>query len=164
MHKGASWIPLRMPRFQLGGMKRTQEACTQRLVWGQGLIRLSGLRHTGDRGPGAQPQEWHAGKETQDIHREHRLFNWPGTERWKGKWEGNWARPEYIHGQRSLAGYGPKGREEQDVTEWLSTHVCRTTLYLNRRKRAGDLSRNHFLSFLNCWWFPLFSPKSSTND
>ena len=82
----------------------------------------------------------------------------------KGSERGIGLDQNYIQGQRSLAGYGPKGREELDVTEWLSRHACRTTLYLNSRKRAGDLSRSPFLSFLNCWWFPLFSPKSSTND
>ena len=29
--------------------------------------------------------------------------------------------PEKSHGQRSLAGYGPKGGKELDMTEWLNT-------------------------------------------
>ena len=28
---------------------------------------------------------------------------------------------EKPHGQRSLAGYGPEGRKELDMTEWLNT-------------------------------------------
>ena len=31
--------------------------------------------------------------------------------------------PENSHGQRSLAGYRPRGRKESDVTEWLSVHA-----------------------------------------
>ena len=32
------------------------------------------------------------------------------------------------NGQRSLAGYSPRGRKESDMTEWLSTAQHRTTL------------------------------------
>ena len=31
--------------------------------------------------------------------------------------------PEESHGQRSLAGYSPRGREESNTTECLSTHM-----------------------------------------
>ena len=31
--------------------------------------------------------------------------------------------PEKPHGQRSLAGYSPKGRKESDTTKQLSTHT-----------------------------------------
>ena len=32
--------------------------------------------------------------------------------------------PGKSHGERSLAGYGPWGSKESDVTEQLSTHTC----------------------------------------
>lgn len=81
-------------------------------------------------GPGALHEEWHQGKESQDTHRECRLFSLPRTE-WKRKLEGNWAGPEP---------------------------------HSYTRKRVRDLFHSNVLSFLNYWWFPLFSHKSSTND
>ena len=39
------------------------------------------------------------------------------------KWQPTPALPEKSHGQRSLAGYSPKGRKESDMTEQLNTHT-----------------------------------------
>ena len=33
--------------------------------------------------------------------------------------------PGESHGQRSLAGYGPRGCKESDTTEGLSTYTCK---------------------------------------
>ena len=42
-------------------------------------------------------------------------------------WRKEWLpTPVFLRGQRSLAGYGPWGRKELDMTERLSLHACYT--------------------------------------
>ena len=48
----------------------------------------------------------------------------PGSGRFPGGGHGNPLQYSYLenpHGQRSLAGYSPRGRKESDMTERLST-------------------------------------------
>ena len=55
----------------------------------------------------------------------------PGLERSPGGEHGNllqYSCLEYPRGQRSLAGYGPWGFKDSDMTGWLSRHV-RTQMY-----------------------------------
>ena len=43
---------------------------------------------------------------------------------WSRKWQPTPVfLPGKFHGQRSLAGYSPKGCTESDITEWLNTHT-----------------------------------------
>ena len=58
------------------------------------------------------------------ICRRHRFDLWVGKISWRRKWQpAPVFLPQKSHGQRSLAGYSPKGRKELDMTEWLSTHT-----------------------------------------
>ena len=50
----------------------------------------------------------------------------PGGEKWQPT---SVFLPEKSHGQRSLAGYNPKGHKELDMTEWLSTAPAHTQSY-----------------------------------
>lgn len=74
----------------------------QRLVWEQGLIRQSGLRHSGDGGRGAEPQEWHVGKEPQDMHGDTGCRAGQEQRRGKGSERGPGFGQNCIQGQRSL--------------------------------------------------------------
>ena len=56
----------------------------------------------------------------------------PGFDLWVGKipWRRKWQPtpvflPGESHGQRSLAGYSPRGRKESDTTEQLHTHTLK---------------------------------------
>ena len=68
--------------------------------------------------------------------RRERGFNpWVGKIPWRRKWQPTSTfLPRESHGQRSLAGYGPWGHKELDLTEWqmlslpLFTHVRGTRL------------------------------------
>ena len=43
---------------------------------------------------------------------------------WRRKWQpAPLFFPEKSHGQRSLAGYSPKGRKESDITERMHAHT-----------------------------------------
>ena len=60
----------------------------------------------------------------------------PGFNPWVRKipWRRAWQPtpiflPEESHGQRTLAGYSPKGHKESDTTEQLSAHTCRSYFY-----------------------------------
>ena len=47
---------------------------------------------------------------------------WVGKSPWRRKWQSTPVLlPRKSHGQRSLAGYSPRGRKESDTTERLST-------------------------------------------
>ena len=53
-------------------------------------------------------------------------FNpWVGKIPWRRKWQ---PTPVFLpgesHGQRTLAGYSPRGHKVSDMTEWLSMHAC----------------------------------------
>ena len=49
---------------------------------------------------------------------------WLGKIPWRRKWEPTPVfLPEKSHGQRSLAGCGPRGRKESDTTERAHTHT-----------------------------------------
>ena len=44
---------------------------------------------------------------------------------WRRKWQPTPVfSPEKFHGQRSLAGYSPRGCKESDTTEHLSSGIC----------------------------------------
>ena len=43
--------------------------------------------------------------------------------------------PGKSHGQRSLAGYSPWGREESDTTEWARTHAGTDTMYFTANNK-----------------------------
>ena len=46
---------------------------------------------------------------------------------WRRKWQPTPAfLPEKSHGQRSLAGYSPRGHKESGMTEQVSTLACTT--------------------------------------
>jgi len=55
----------------------------------------------------------------------------PGSRKSRGrKWQPNPVfLPEKSHGQRSLAGYSPRGHKESDMSE--HAHVLETLLYLH---------------------------------
>ena len=44
---------------------------------------------------------------------------------WSRKWQPIWVfLPEKFHGQMSLVDYSPRGCQELDTAEWLSTHTA----------------------------------------
>ena len=52
------------------------------------------------------------------THRRHGFHPWVGKIPWRRKWQPTPVfLPEKSHGQRSLAGYHPKGRKDSDMTE-----------------------------------------------
>ena len=54
----------------------------------------------------------------------------PGSERSPGEGNGNPLQDSCLknpHGQRSLAGYSPRGSKELDMTEWLTLAFCLST-------------------------------------
>ena len=68
--------------------------------------------------------------------------------------------PEEFHGQRSLAGYNPKGLKESDMTEWLSINCvlrpCKVhslVLRVNRFLRIFCLCKQVVWSYTR---FPLY--------
>ena len=51
-------------------------------------------------------------------HRRHRFYPWVGKSLCSKTWQPTLVfLPEESHGQRSLAGYGPQGHKELDMTE-----------------------------------------------
>ena len=60
----------------------------------------------------------------------------PGSGRFPGGENGNLVLPGKSHGQRSLAGYGPRGHKELDTTEHACTHA-RTVFMKLARPEAG---------------------------
>jgi len=56
-----------------------------------------------------------------------RLHPWVGKIPWRGKWQ---PTPVFLaggsQGQRSLAGYSPRGRKESDVTEGVTLSLYST--------------------------------------
>ena len=69
-----------------------------------------------------------------------RFDSWVGKIPWRRDWQHTLGSlPRESHGQRSLAGYSPRGCKESDMTEWL-TH---TQLYQNYK----------FLTFYHLYLF-----------
>ena len=67
------------------------------------------------------PSRWRIGLQCR-RHRRLRFDRWVGKIRGRRKWQPTPAfLPEKSHGQRSLAGYSPKGYKELDTSEWLNT-------------------------------------------
>ena len=68
-----------------------------------------------------------SGKESACQCRRHKFNLWVGKISWRKKWQ---PTPEFLpgksHGQRSLAGYSPRGRKESDTTEHLSNSTWET--------------------------------------
>ena len=66
---------------------------------------------------------WLSGKESAYQCRRRRFDPWIGKIPWRRKL---YPTPVFLpgqsHGQRSLAGYSPWGREESDTTEWTQAH------------------------------------------
>ena len=61
-----------------------------------------------------------------------RFHSWVRTISWRRKWQPTPVfLPEEFHGQRSLAGYSPRGHKESD-TEWL-TLAYKSTDVRNKR-------------------------------
>ena len=62
-----------------------------------------------------------------------RLDPWVGKISWKRKWYPTPELPGKSHGQRSLAGYSPRGHKESDMTRGLksSRHAPRMVDSLN---------------------------------
>ena len=68
-----------------------------------------------------------SGKEPTCLHRRRkrrRFHPWVGKTPWRRAWQHTPVfLPEESHGQRSLAGYRPWGREESDTTEVTHAHT-----------------------------------------
>ena len=68
-----------------------------------------------------------SGKEPACQCRRHRRLKFDpqvGKIPWRRAWQPTLVfLPRESHGQRSLAGYGPWGLKEKDMTEWLSMHA-----------------------------------------
>ena len=64
---------------------------------------------------------------------------------------------EIPHGQRSQAGYSPRGRKELHMTEWLSTHSnVKVALKINiNRRKLFIYIHFHFLKYQS-WKQPKF--------
>ena len=50
---------------------------------------------------------------------------------WRRKWQPTLVLPGESHGQRSLAGYSPRGRKELDMTGATNTHTLKAQLVKN---------------------------------
>ena len=75
--------------------------------------------------------------------RRSRFDPWVGKIPWRRKWQPTPAfLPGEFQGQRSLAGYSPRGHKESDTTDWL-TFLNRSGSLGRRRKpkRTGPLRR-----------------------
>ena len=58
------------------------------------------------------------------VRRRRRFDPWVRKIPWKRKWQPTPVfLPGKFYGQRSLAGYGPWGHRESDMTEWLGPHT-----------------------------------------
>ena len=67
-------------------------------------------------------------------HKRHGFTPWVGKIPWRRDWQ---PTPVFlpvrgIHGQRSLAGYSPRGRKESGMTLWLNTNKKRCCKLLGR--------------------------------
>ena len=66
---------------------------------------------------------WLSGKESAWQYRRCRFDSWVRKIPWRRKWQSTPALlPGKSHGQRSLIGYSPWGRNESNTTEWLHFH------------------------------------------
>ena len=71
---------------------------------------------------------WCSGKESALQCRRHGFYPQVGKISWSGKWQPTPVfLPEESHGQRSLAGYSPRGHKESDMTE--HTHYAMLPSY-----------------------------------
>ena len=67
---------------------------------------------------------WLNGKESACQRRRYGFDPWVGKIPWRRKWQHSPVfLPRKYHWQKSLAGYGPQGQKELDMTEWLCTHA-----------------------------------------
>ena len=70
-----------------------------------------------------------------------RFSPWVRKIPWRRAWQ---PTPVFLpgesQGQRSLAGYSPKGHKESDTTEQLSTSMCVCVCVLKKKKRAKACS------------------------
>ena len=83
---------------------------------------------------------WHNGKESTHQCKRHRF------DPWRRKWQ---PTPVFLpgesHGQRSLAGYSPRGFKESDTTEHTHRHWSRVdpnpmpSVLIRRENRHGDI-------------------------
>ena len=73
-------------------------------------------------------------------HKRRRFDPWVWKMPWRKKWQPNPVfLPGKSHRQRSLVGYGPRGRKESDTTEWLHFHFL--SWFCN--PIPGHISREH---------------------
>ena len=72
---------------------------------------------------------------------------------WRRKWQPNPVfSPDKSHGQRSLVGYSPQGREELDTTEWLSARA-RAHAQTHTHTRANEILHTILSeSIAKMWW------------
>ena len=63
--------------------------------------------------------------------------------------------PENSRGQRSLAGYCPRGHKELDMTEHTHTHT-HTHTYLSPKGLQKQKSFYHLLEYFNFAFLPTF--------
>ena len=67
---------------------------------------------------------WLSGKESACQRRRYGFDPWVGKIPWRRKWQHTPVfLPRKYHRQKSLAGYGPQGHKELDMTEWLCMHA-----------------------------------------
>ena len=68
-----------------------------------------------------------------------RVFDpWVGKIPWRRKWQPTPVFfPGESHGQRSLVGYSPRGRNASDVTE-ATYHVCNERMHIKHSARVLD--------------------------
>ena len=94
----------------------------KRRKWGK-LVHLEGL------------PRWLSSKESdcQCRSSKRKKFNpWVRKTPWNRKWQPTLVfLPEKSHAQRSLTGYSPKGWEELDMTDCLSTHLTKVSTLFN---------------------------------
>ena len=72
------------------------------------------------------PPTWLSGKEYLPMQEMQKTWVW--SLGWEDPWRRKWQPtpvflPGKSHGQRSLAGYSPRGHKELDTTEWLNTQT-----------------------------------------
>ena len=91
-----------------------------------------------------------AAKEPTHQCRRHRFDPWVRKIPWRWKWQ---PIPVFLpgksHGQRSLAGYSPRGYKESNTTEHASTYT--PTGHMNKKPHCWDLGLSPSTNGPICW-------------
>ena len=97
------------------------------------------------------PPRWLSGEESACQCRRCRFNPWVGRIPWRKKWQ---PTPVFLpgksHGQRSLAGYSPRGRKELDMSEQVSSCYLISEISLKQ-----ILELDHPLSLASWHWRPI---------